>query len=75
MVSFKKVLGESDLLIVTNFGMIIRLPLEQINQIGRVTQGVRLISLKENQVVSTANLILIENIQEDSTIETIENTD
>ena len=69
MVSFKKVINDSDLLIVTNFGMIIRLPLEQINQIGRVTQGVRLIALKDNQVVSTISLILNddENLNQNNT--------
>ena len=64
MISFKKVINNSDLIIVTNYGMIIRLPLEQINQIGRATQGVRLITLKDNQVVSTSNLIPKEEIEE-----------
>ena len=65
MVSFKKVISDSDLLIVTNFGMIIRLPLVQINQIGRVTQGVRLINLKDGQVVSTTSLIENEQDEEE----------
>jgi len=57
MASFKIVEGEQDLMIITNSGMIIRLPLEQISQLGRVTQGVRLINLKDNQVVSTISLV------------------
>ena len=57
MASFKIVEGEQDLMIITNSGMLIRLPLEQISQLGRVTQGVRLINLKDNQIVSTISLV------------------
>lgn len=57
MSSFKLAKENSDLVIVTNTGMIIRVPLEQINTLGRVTQGVRLIHLKDNQEVSTINLV------------------
>ncbi len=57
MAAFKLSHENSDLVIVTNTGMIIRVPLEQINILGRVTQGVRLINLKENQEVSTISLV------------------
>ncbi len=57
MSAFKLTYENSDLVIVTNTGMIIRVPLEQINVLGRVTQGVRLINLKDNQEVSTINLV------------------
>ena len=57
MASFKLAHENSDLVIVTNTGMIIRVPLEQINVLGRVTQGVRLINLKEGQEVSTISLV------------------
>lgn len=57
MASFHLAHENSDLVIVTNTGMIIRVPLEQINVLGRVTQGVRLIHLKEEQEVSTISLV------------------
>ena len=44
-------------MIITNSGMIIRLSLDQISQLGRVTQGVRLINLKDNQYVSTISIV------------------
>ena len=53
IVSFKVVHGDEDLMIVTNNGIIIRMPLEQVSSTGRVAQGVRLINLKDNQKVST----------------------
>ncbi len=55
--SFKIVKDNSDVMIITNFGTVIRLPLEQISELGRVTQGVRLINLKENQKVSTISIV------------------
>lgn len=57
MAAFHLASENSDLVIVTNTGMIIRVPLEQINVLGRVTQGVRLIHLKDNQEVSTISLV------------------
>lgn len=57
MAAFHLASENSDLVIVTNTGMIIRVPLEQINVLGRVTQGVRLIHLKDSQEVSTISLV------------------
>ena len=57
IVSFKVVEGNEDLIIVTDSGIIIRLPLEQVSTTGRVAQGVKLINLKENQKVSTVTLM------------------
>ena len=57
IVAFKTVNGDEDLMIITNSGMIIRMPIEQISTTGRVAQGVRLINLKDNQKVSTVALV------------------
>lgn len=57
MAAFKLAKENSDLIIVTDTGMIIRVPLDQINVLGRVTQGVRLINLKGEQEVSTISLV------------------
>ncbi len=53
IVSFKCVDGNEDLMIITDNGIIIRLPLEQVSVSGRVAQGVKLINLKDNQKVTT----------------------
>lgn len=57
LVAFKTVHGDEDLMIMTNSGVIIRLPLEQVSTTGRVAQGVRLIHLKDDQMVSTVTTI------------------
>ncbi len=68
MVSHKIVSDDKDILIITESGMIIRLPINQISQLGRVTQGVRLINLKDNQFVSAVSIV-------DATDENTENLD
>ena len=57
IVSFKIVNQNEDLMIITNNGIIIRLPIDQISITGRVAQGVKLINLKEDQNVSTVAII------------------
>ena len=68
LVAHKVVKDEADLMIITESGMLIRLPINQISQLGRVTQGVKLINLKDNQFVSTISVV-------DKVDETIENND
>ncbi len=62
--SFKLVEENSDVIIITNTGMLIRLPLDQVSTLGRATQGVRLINLKNNQTVSTISIVEHENKEE-----------
>ena len=57
IVSFMTVHGDEDLMIITNSGIIIRLPIEQVSTTGRVAQGVKLINLKDDQKVSTVAMI------------------
>ncbi|MBP3457469.1 MAG: DNA gyrase subunit A [Bacilli bacterium] len=66
--SIKKVIDDSDIMIITNQGIIIRLPLEQVSQLGRVTQGTRLINLKSGQKVSSVSLVQKEKEPEEEII-------
>ena len=53
-----KVVDENkELVIMTNTGTTMRMTLDQINTLGRVTQGVRLIHLKDDQYVTTISLV------------------
>ena len=65
IVSFKIVNGTEDLMIITDSGIIIRLPLTQVSSTGRVAQGVKLINLKDNQKVSTIAIIEHEEEQQE----------
>ena len=73
IVSFKMVNGNEDLMIITDSGIIIRLPLSQVSSTGRVAQGVKLINLKDNQKVST--IAIIEHEEESNTEELNENSE
>ncbi len=65
-----KVVEENkELVIMTNTGTTMRMTLDQINTLGRVTQGVRLIHLKENQHVSTISLVEKNENNEEEEIE------
>ena len=66
IISFKVVKNSQDLIIVTNIGMVIRIPIDQISVMSRVTQGVKLITLKEEQkVTSVFNIPKNENIEDE----------
>ena len=55
--SFKTVNNDNDLIIITNEGIIIRLSVDKISQMSRVTQGVRLINLRDGQKVSSISVV------------------
>ena len=64
IVSFKTVDNDKDLMIITDTGIVIRLAVDKISTMSRVTQGVRLINLKENQYVSSISVIDKNNEEE-----------
>ncbi len=69
MIAHKIVNNDKDLLMITESGMAIRMGIDQISQLGRVTQGVKLINLKDNQYVSTISILdkeTEENIKEET---------
>ncbi len=66
IVSFKITTSDEDLMIITDNGIVIRLPLEQVSSTGRVAQGVKLINLKDNQKVSTVAVIDHEEATEET---------
>jgi len=65
MVALKCVNGDEDLMIITDSGVIMRMPMEQISTLKRATQGVRLINLKDQQKVATVATIMKEETTED----------
>ena len=76
IVAFKSVVGNEDLIITTNNGIVIRLDISNISTLKRNTQGVRLMSLKENQRVSTVTLADkadVGDIQDGTNLEIVNN--
>lgn len=66
MVSLKRIPndGKYDVMIITNSGIVIKMPLTQISILRRATQGVRLINLKDNQNVATVAIVAAEEEEE-----------
>ena len=69
MAAFKLSRPDADIVIITDAGMVMRMSLDQINVLGRVTQGVRLINLKDGHSVATISLVDKEKEEELSTTE------
>jgi DNA gyrase subunit A len=61
VVALKAVKDEDDIMIMTANGIIIRTGLEQIREIGRNTQGVRLIKLEDNDKVVAVERVIKED--------------
>src|SRR5690625_2849788 len=53
VVAVKSVNGEEDIMLITVAGVLIRIPVEEIAQTGRNTQGVRLIRIQDDEEVAT----------------------
>jgi len=66
VVVLKAVQDDDDLMLITANGMIIRTGLDEIRSIGRNTQGVRLINLKEGDKLVAAEKIAAEDLEDEA---------
>ena len=59
MASLKRVdsIEDYDLMIITNTGIVMKMPLSQVSVLKRATQGLRLINLKDDQIVSSTAIV------------------
>ena len=71
IISFKSTTNDQDLMIITTHGIIIRLDVNSISQMGRVTKGVKLINLKDDNKVASISLV---DKEDDEDISNIQNT-
>lgn len=55
--TLRKVTNDEDIIVVSDRGITIRMPIDQISQTKRATQGVRIITLKGDQKVSTIAIV------------------
>ncbi len=61
VISIMQVIEEDELILVSALGMIIRLPVKQIREMGRSTMGVRLMNLPDHDRVVDAAVVRPEN--------------
>ncbi len=75
IVAFKTVTEDKDLMIITDQGIVIRISLDKVSKMSRVTQGVRLMNLRDGQKVSTVSVVDKEDSDDDSDVNnTIDNS-
>lgn len=67
LIALKDVTDNHDLMIITQFGNILRSPVSALRVMGRATQGVRLINLRENDIIASVACVLVN--EDDESIE------
>jgi len=64
LISLKDVTDKHDLMIITQFGNILRCPVSSLRVMGRATQGVRLINLRESDVIASVACVEVDESEE-----------
>ena len=73
IVAFKSVVGDEDIIITTDEGTIIRLDVANVSTLRRNTQGVRLMNLKDKQVVTSVTVVSKEeSVTDDDNVQEVE---
>ncbi len=66
LIAIKNVTDEDDLMIINKSGIVIRIPVVDLRVMGRATQGVRLINLKEgDEIAAVAKVEVYDEIEEE----------
>jgi len=68
LIALKDVTDNHDLMIITQFGNILRSPVKALRVMGRATQGVRLINLKENDIIASVACVLVNEDDEENIV-------
>ena len=79
LVAIKDVVDGDDLMIINKSGILIRIAVDTLRVMGRATQGVRLINLRDNDEIAAVTKVKAEDIEEeeefDENAENVENTE
>src|SRR5512133_1919952 len=73
LIALKDVTDNHDLMIITQYGNILSSPVSALRIMGRATQGVRLINLKENDIIASVACVLVNENDEEEKSDTEEN--
>ena len=66
LIALKDVTDNDDLMIITQYGNILRSSVSALRIMGRATQGVRLINLKENDIIASVAIVSVNEEEEGS---------
>ena len=71
--AIKNVDDSNDLMIINKSGITIRMAVEDLRVMGRATQGVKLINIKDSDSIAAVAKVMREEDDEDETLEENEN--
>ena len=76
LVAIKDVVDGDDLMIINKSGILIRIAVDTLRVVGRATQGVRLINLRDNDEIAAVTKVKAEDIDdvEDNEITSADDT-
>lgn len=69
LIALKDVTDNHDLMIITQYGNVLRSPVSSLRVMGRATQGVKLINLKENDTIASVAEVLVSEDEESYDVE------
>ena len=73
LIALKDVTDNDDLMIITQFGNILRSPVAALRLMGRATQGVRLINLRETDTIASVATVAVNEEPDDADKEGVAN--
>jgi len=71
LVGVKKVYPGEDLMVISNVGQLIRTPASSVSEMGRNTQGVKVLSLDESELVQAIAIIRDVDVEVDASSQAI----
>ncbi|HUX55777.1 MAG TPA: DNA gyrase subunit A [Bacteroidales bacterium] len=72
LIALKDVTDNHDLMIITQFGNILRSSVSALRVMGRATQGVRLINLREKDIIASVACVFVNEVDESTELNNIE---
>lgn len=75
LVAIKGVTDQDDLMIINKSGIVIRIEVSELRVMGRATQGVRLITLKDSDEIASIACVENEEVEEVETTDTTDTTE
>ena len=75
LIAIQSVTDEDGLMIINKSGVAIRMGMDDLRVMGRNTQGVRMINLKNNDEIAAVAKVMMDKEVEEETEETVENND
>lgn len=75
LVSMKSVTDEDDLMIIKKSGVAIRMPMKELRTMGRATQGVKLINIKDGDAIAAVAKVMVEDTEDEVEFKNTDNSE